>query len=166
MFQGIKNAASEFGFQMAVEFERPKIVKGFKEWLSNFTLDQFREMIVKNQMPPVTSDMFEKAQPFAKFLSSISVLDLLEFLTEASPDLSQMIQGMGEQGATYLVNMRSYMLECCRHPEKAPAIADTGQGKGPDIVTVTCDKCGKSFPMTREKAQALEKCPGCGAPAK
>jgi len=165
MWDKAKEIGSEFAFHMAIEISKPDIVKGFREWLSGFTIQEFKEMILKGEMPPVSGDMFSNAAPYVKYMEGFSVFDLFEFVGEASPELFKMIQDMGAQGANYLVTLRQYLLDCCKHPEKAPAVVPDA-GKAPEMVSVTCDKCGKKFVVKKSEVATLEKCPFCEAPNK
>jgi hypothetical protein len=165
MFNSLKKAGSEFAFHMAIELQRPKIIEGLRTWLGNFNLEQFRAMILNNEMPPISSDMFAAVNPHAKYLDSFSVMDLFELLGETSPDLFNMIQGLGEQGALYMVGLRKYLLDCCKHPDKAPAIVDVGQEKAPEMIKLVCDQCKKSWVVKKEKVSSITACPFCRAPA-
>jgi hypothetical protein len=165
MWNSLKQAGSEFAFHMGLEIQRDKIVQATREWLSNFTIDQFKTMILKNEMPPISSDMFAEINPYSKFLPSITVEELFELLNDASPELCNMIQSLGEQGAIYIVGLRKYFLKCATHPELAPAIVDVGKQKPPEMVKITCDHCKKTFPWQKDKVSSIKACPFCHTPA-
>lgn len=166
MLNHFKSAASEFAFQMAVEFSRPQIIAGLRDWLGRYTLEEFKKMVVESRMPPISSEMFRNVQPYAKYLHKFTVYDLFEALGEASPELFNMIQSMGEAGAAYIIRLRQYLLECAKEPEKAAPVVETNKVQAKEVVTIQCDKCKKSFPVPRESLDKLKECPFCKAPAK
>jgi len=163
MFDGLKRAGSQFAFEVAMELSHPLIIDGFRKWLEQYSLDQYRDMIRKGTYPAIKPEHFEAAKDYADYIQGITVDRLIDFLAEARPDIVEVIVSMGDQGGNWLINLREHFLDCLVHPEKAGtgSPAPMPQKK---MKTVTCDKCGKSFPMEEEAVAKLEKCPLCGAP--
>ncbi len=164
-FSKLKEAGGEFAFYWALEIMKPDIVKGFREWLNKYNLEDFFAMIKKGEMPPVTSDMFARVTDKTKYLRKITPLELCEFLAEASPPIMDLIQNMGQDGANYIIKLREYLLDCCENPENAPVIAEGGAEKPPEMAKITCDSCKKSWMVKKEEVASVKACIFCHAPA-
>jgi len=152
---------SRFAFEFFVEVMHNQIVAGLRKYLSSIGTEDIRQMVKKGEFPPLKHLDFSTLGDNNEHLEKISVVRLMEYIGEARPDLATVIQDMGMQGAEYLVKLRLHLLEMVKHPEKS--LAESTDYKPPaKMVSATCDQCGKSFPVPKEEASSLDKCPFCG----
>ncbi len=151
----LKSGATQFIFEWALEMNRDEIVAGFKKWMDLTPEAEWHRMIDGGVFPKLPGEYFQQASQYIEYIEKFSLQDLIEFLAEARPDLVMYINNC-PTGGEYIVALREHMLNCIRESGQAPAM---------EIVTVTCDKCNKSFPAKKSEVEQIKKCPLCGAPS-
>ncbi len=148
-------------FELALEYAHDDIVKGLTEYLAGYTLEQLKQMVKEGKFPALPVEGFDTASRYAGYLENISAIRLMDTVLEARPDVAEAIVSMGEEGAEYIVKLRTHLLDMVRHPEKA--LTQSGPViKRTDLVKAVCDSCGKSWPVARAEASKITVCPFCG----
>ena len=161
----IKESLGKFGSRFAFEFfletMHEPIIKGLAKYLSSISTQDISIMVREGKFPPLAHLDFSALGDNIEHIEKISLLRLVEFIAEARPDLATAIQDMGPAGAEYLVKLRAHLLEKIRQSAAAKEFKPEK-----DMVFAHCDKCGKKWPVSKEEAQSITKCPFCGAEGK
>lgn len=152
---------SSFAFAFFLEVMHDEIVSGLRKYVTKIRPEDLPRMVKKGEFPPLKDLDFSAVGDNVKHLEKISVVRLMELLAEARPDLALAIQDMGMKGAEYMAKLRLHLLEMVKHPEK-PLAESTDYTPPAEMVQATCDKCHASWPVPKEEASSLDKCPFCG----
>lgn len=152
---------SRFAFEFFLEVIHDQIVEELRKFLSSIQPEDIPGMARKSRFPPLEHLDFSSLTDNVEHLESIDEVRLMEFIAEARPDLATTIQDMGMPGAKYIVKLRQQLLNLVKHPEKALA-KSTDYKPAEEMVQASCDNCGFSFPVPKDKAASLDKCPNCG----
>lgn len=161
----LKDTGTEFLFWWGVEAARPLIIQKLRVWLERYSDSDLRKMMQENKFPSVPPKFFADAASYAKYVDKIEIVELLEeYLGPSRPSIIRIMNEMGEKGWAYMLDLRQYLIECVKSPEKARI----GLSPTPEVemVVITCDQCKQSFPVPLNKVTEIEKCPLCGASAK
>lgn len=151
---------SRFAFEFYLGVMHEQILSALRGYLASTKPEDIRRMVKKGEFPRLSVDASLLGDN-VEDLQRVSAVRLMEYLAEARPDLAQAIQDMGAKGADYMAKLRLHLLELVAHPEK-PLAESTEYETKQDMVLATCDKCGKRFPVPREEAHSIDKCPFCG----
>jgi len=157
-----KKFGSRFAFEFFVEVMHDQIVKALQKYLSSIQPEDIRSMVRKGRFPPLEKLDFTALGDNIEHLEKISLVRLMEFIAEARPDLATAIQDMGMPGARYIAKLRLHLLDQIKHPEKELAKSIEYKAKE-EMALATCDKCGKSWPVPKDKAASIKECPFCHA---
>lgn len=153
----IKESLGKFGSRFAFEFfletMHDAIIQGFKKYLSSITVEDIPAMVRKGRFPPLEHLDLSALGDNGEHIEKISLLRLMEFIAEARPDLAMAIQEMGDAGAEYMAKLRLHILGLLKHAEFKPE---------ENVVLAHCDKCGKKWPVKKDEASSITKCPFCG----
>lgn len=152
---------SRFAFEFFIEAMHNQIIEGLRKYLDGIQPDDIPGMVRKGRFPPLEHLDFTALSDNIEHLEKVSLVRLMEFIAEARPDLAAAIQDMGMRGAKYIVKLRLHLLDLIKHPEKALAKSTEYEAKE-KMARATCDKCGKSWPVPKDKVSSLDKCPFCG----
>jgi len=161
----LRQKLGEFGSRLAFEtyvaLMHDQIVGALRGYLAPLKPDGLRRMVQKGEFPPLgmVSSLGEGHN--IEYLKGITTLRVVEYLAEARPDLAQVIADLDIQGARYMKDLRQLLLELVSHPEKSLAESTEYETKQ-DMAKATCDQCGKSWPVPKDEAAAIDKCPFCG----
>lgn len=154
--KGLKKFGSEFAFNFFLETMHGPIIDGLKDYLSDIKPSDIPDLVAKEKFPSIDHLDLGFAADNIEHLEKISLLELVEFLAEARPDLVQAIQNMGEAGAAYMAKLRQHLISKIKNAEFK---------KEEDMVMVTCTSCKRKIPMPRDKVADLKECPFCHEPA-
>ena len=163
-------AGSSFAFWFMVEMRHNELIKGLRKYLASIQPEDVPRMVRKGEFPPLEDLDFSAISDYAEHLEKIPLVSpnddgdppgLVEYLAEARPDLVKAIQDLDKRGAEYLAKLRLHLLDLVKHPEKALGKSTEYKAKS-KMVQATCDKCGKSWPVPKEEASSIDKCPFCG----
>ncbi len=150
----ISKFGSRFAFEFFLETAHDAIVQALQRYLSNITSEKIRIMVRNGEFPSIKHLNLAAVGDNLEHIEKISLMRLVEFIGEARPDLVTAIQDMGEEGVGYLVKLRQHILDRLKNAE-----FKLEQG----MVLAHCEECGKKWPVKKEKAASIEKCPFCGA---
>ena len=154
--------ASRFVFELYLADKHDEIIAEIKRWLESYSVDDIDKLVKDNSFPFVPAGIFQMVgEDVVGFIDYINSKRLWEFLVEARPDLAEAIDSANAYG--WFDSMRKHFTACVKDPSSARVQAPVLKDK---IVMVHCDSCGNDFPMPKTEAEKLEKCPGCGSPAK
>ncbi|MDD4984467.1 MAG: hypothetical protein PHQ43_01560 [Dehalococcoidales bacterium] len=158
----IKKSLGKFGSRFAFEFfletMHDSIIQGLKKYLSSINAGDIPTMVRKGQFPPLAHLDFSVIGDNIEHIEKISLVRLVEFIAEARSDLAAAIQDMGPAGAEYMVKLRTHILDKIRQSAVAKEFKPEK-----DMVFAHCDECGKKWPVPRQAASSITKCPFCGA---
>ena len=161
----IKKSLGKFGSRFAFEFfletMHDSIIQGLKKYLSSISVRNFPAMVHEGKFPPLARLDFSALGESIEHIEKISLLRLVEFIAEARPDLATAIQDLGPAGAEYLVKLRAHILDRIRQSAAAKEFKPEK-----DMVFAHCDECGKKWPVPKDKASSITKCPFCGTGGK
>lgn len=158
----LRKFGSRFAFEFFVEIMHDEIIKGLRNYLASILPEDVPRMVREGEFPPLEDLDFSAVADNVEHLKRVSVVRLMEYLAEARPDLTKAIQDMGMKGAEYMVKLRLNLLDRLKHPEKLLAKSTEYQPKT-EMVQATCDQCGMSWPVPKDEASSIDKCPFCGA---
>lgn len=153
---------SRFAFEFFIETMHDQIVKGLRKYLAEIQPDDIPGMVSEGRFPPLEKLDLTAVSDNAEHFEKISLVRLMEFIAEARPDLAAAIQDRGMPGAKYIAKLRLRLIELVKHPEKALAKSSEYEAKE-EMALATCDKCGKSWTVPKDKASSIEECPFCHA---
>ena len=159
--KSLVKAGSSFAFWFFVEIMHDNLVKSLREYLASIQPEDIPRMVRKGEFPPLEHLDFSALTGNVEHLEKIPLVTLVEYLAEARPDLVKAIQDMDKRGAEYLAKLRLHLLDLVKHSEKALGKSTEYKAKG-EMAKATCDKCGKSWPIPKEQAASIDKCPFCG----
>lgn len=157
----LERFGSHFLFEFSVGLMHNAIVKGFRSYLHSIKPEDIKSMIKKGEFPPLKHLNFSAVVDNAEYIETITEVRLFDVLAEARPDLAQAIQDMGMPGAEYIAKLRLHLFDLVKHPEKAMG-ESTDYTPKKEMVLATCDHCHKSFPVPKDEASSIDKCPFCG----
>lgn len=143
---------SRFAFEFFLETMHGEIIKGLKRYLDSITAEDIPAMVKEERFPPLEHLDLSAVGDNIEQIEQISVLRLMEFIAEARPDLATAIQKLRKAGAVYMVKLRLHMLKRIKHAEFKLE---------ENIVLAHCDKCNNSWPVPKDKAASITKCPFC-----
>ena len=158
----LQKAASSFAFWFYIEIMHDEVIKGLRNYLASIQPEDIARMVREGEFPPFEDLDFSAVGDNVEHLEKVPLFSpnddgdppgLVEWLAEARPDLVKEIQDMGKQGAEYLVKLRLHILGLLKHTEFKPE---------EDVVLASCDKCGKKWPVKKDEASSITKCPFCG----
>jgi len=155
--ESLRKFGSRFAFEFFLETMHDSVIKGLKKYLSSTRAEDIPSMVRKSRYPSVKHIDSSVVSDNVEHIEKISLLRLMEFIAEARPDLAMEIQNMGDAGAKYLAKLRIHFLDKLRQSAGGEEFKP-----GEDMVLAHCDKCGKKWPVKREKGAAITKCPFCG----
>lgn len=118
-------------------------------------------MVRKGRFPPLEQLDFSAISDNSEHLERITTDRLIDFIAEARPDLIIAIQDMGNKGGKYILKLRRHLLDQIKHPEMALA-KSTDYKPELEMVKATCSNCSKSWPVPKDQASSIDKCPFCG----
>lgn len=155
----LKDTGKELAFTAAVEYYKPKIIEGLRDWLKAYSKDELKAMIIRGELPQIPPDVFAEAHGWADYIVKIPIEEVfMELLVPARPEVVQIIQETGQAGSDYIAKLYYYLIDCVKDPEGAQVAASGPKAK---IVDVTCSECKKSFPIAEDKVKTLTECPLC-----
>jgi len=153
--------ASKLLFEWTIEMMHDTIIAGLKKFLSSIQTEDVSKMVRECRFPPVEHLDFSMLSDNVEYLERITELRLMEIVAEARPDIAKVIMEMGMPGAEYIAKLRLHLIGQVKHPEKALS-ESTDYESQTNMVKATCDKCHKSWPVPKDKASSIDKCPFCG----
>ena len=157
----IKKKLGKFGnrflFEFVLEEAHDSIIQGFKKYLSSIRSEDVPSMVAKGKFPPLDHLDLSFIGDNIEYIEAISVLRLMEFIAEARPDIAKAIQ-RAETGAEYMVGLHRHIINKLKN-----SIGGKEFKPEDDTVLAHCDKCDKKWPVKKEEAGAITKCPFCGA---
>ena len=155
--KNIVKFGSRFAFEFFLETMHPTIIAGVKKYLSSIRTEDIPAMVRKGNFPPLKHLVFSGLGDSVEHIEKISLMRLVEFIAEARPDLIEEIQKMGKAGAEYLVKLRAHLIAKIQQPVEGKEFEVQE-----DMVMAHCDQCDKKWPVKKEEAAAVTKCPFCG----
>jgi len=160
MKQRLGQFGSRFVFEFFVETMHDTIVKSLRNYLASIKSEDIPEMVRESRFSPLEKIDFSVLTDNAEHIKNISAVRLMELLGEARPDLATVIQDMGMPGAEYIVKLRARLLDLVMHPENT--LGQSSDYKPElEMVKATCSNCGKSWPVPKDEASSIDKCPFC-----
>ncbi|MBU1067188.1 hypothetical protein KKE60_05345 [Patescibacteria group bacterium] len=144
---------NRFAFEFFLETAHDAIVQGLERYLNDITPEKIRDMVRNGEFPSIKHLNLAAVGDNLEHIEKISLVRLVEFIGEARPDLVTAIQDMGEEGVAYLVKLRQHILDRLKNTE-----FKLEQG----MVLAHCEECGKKWPIKKEEAGSIKKCPFCG----
>lgn len=156
MKNGLKNFGSRFAFELFLEMNKKALLDGFKEYLKNIQPADIASMIDNGKLPPMEGLDFSVVGDNIKHIEKIKLIRFIEFINEARPDLSKVIQSKGQAGVDYLVKLREHVIKKAKGDDFKPES---------NMILVTCDSCQKSWPVKKEEVATITVCPFCNTPA-
>lgn len=155
---------ANLAFIMFLRLNRPMLLNGFREWLGKHTMEELKNMVDNNIVPPFQADWVRNCVQFKSGIADITMAMWFEFIYESSPDLGDYINSKGVDGGRYLAMLRQRFLYLLDHPEEAETTELPAQPADP-VVNLRCDKCNKSWPVRQSKVSEVKECPFCHAGA-
>jgi hypothetical protein len=156
----VANAA----FFIFLRLQRGNLIKGFRGWLGQNSLEELKVMIKQGKYPAVKSDWVAACVEFKDGIESIPFEMFFEFIAEANPELADYINSLGREGGKYLGGLRACFLDLLEHPEKVPM--DTPDTEVPTMITVSCDHCNNKWTVKENEVDNVKECPFCHTGAK
>ena len=150
----MKQFGSTLTFEFYLKTMHGAIIEGFRKYLSSIQPEDIRAMVKEDRFPPLEHLDLWGVSDNAEHLERITSDRLIDFIAEARPDLITVIQDMGVQGGKYIIKLRLHILGLLKHAEFKPE---------ENVVLAHCDKCGKKWPVKKDEASSITKCPFCGA---
>jgi len=158
VMDSLKKIGNRFAFEYFLEVWKPKLIEALKKWLARYTVEDVQKMVARGRFPDTSKFDFSPAAEYVQYIEKIPIGRLVEdFLMPARPDLIEALQEMGMPGAKWLVKLRVHLLDKIKQGGKTEAATPKE-----DIVMAACDVCGKSWPVKKDEAESVTKCPFCG----
>jgi len=130
------------------------IIEGFRKYLSQIQPEDIHAMVREGRFPPLEHLDLSAVSENTEHLERITPSRLIDYIAEARPDLIIAIQDMGVQGGEYIIKLRLHILGLLKHAEFKLE---------ENVVLAHCDKCDKKWPVNKDEAESITKCPFCGA---
>ena len=159
VMDSLKKIGNRFAFEYFLEVWKPKLIEALKKWLARYTVEDVQKMVARGRFPDTSKFDFSPAAEYVQYIEKIPIGRLVEdFLMPARPDLIEALQEIGMPGAKWLVKLRVHLLDKIKQGGKTEAATPKE-----NIVMAACDSCGKSWPVKKDEAESVTKCPFCGA---
>jgi len=149
---------SRFAFEFFLETMHDQIIQGFKKYLSDIRVEDIPAMVRKSQFPHFKHLDFSAVEDNKEHIRKISLVRLVEFIFEARPDLAKAIQDTGKAGAEYMVKLRVHLIDKIGQPAGGKEFKPQE-----DMAMAHCDECNNKWPVKKDEATSIRKCPFCGA---
>ncbi len=153
----LKKGASQFLFELGIEMKRDEIVAGFKTWMDQTPEDQWHKMIDSGAFPQLPAEYFAQAGQYLEYIEQLSLQDIIEFLAEARPDLVVYMNNC-PTGGEYIRSLRSHFIKCIKD-------SVNGSAAIPEMATLACSQCNKTWPVKKSEVPNVKECPFCRSPA-
>jgi len=150
--KGLAKFGNRFAFEFFLETMHGSMIKGLKEYLRDIKAEDIPSMVKKEKFPPFDHLDLSFAGENIEHIEKISLVRLVEFISEARPDLVEAILNKGEAGATYLAKLRLNLINRIKGADFKPE---------QEVVLATCDKCKKQWPVPKDKVSSITECPFC-----
>lgn len=153
----LKAAGKEILIDTYLEFYHDEVIATVRKFLNPFSPDDIRRFVAEGKAPPMPAPAIEALSGYEDYLESLKPEELFQWLAEARRDLAEALASLGDEGADYMVRLKSFILDSIRDPEGAPNQA------AESIVKLTCESCGAEWRLPRSQAEKVTLCPFCGA---
>jgi len=158
----LKKGGGQFLFNLFVEMYWDEIIKGFGEYLKQYTVEDIVEMVKELRFPAFDNLDLGEVNNYIEHIERITPLRFMEAIAAARPDLAEAIQEQGEAGAVYIVGLRAHFIDLIKNPGKAMGESrDYGPKHGAKTKLATCPDCKRSFPVPADQADKDPECPFC-----
>jgi hypothetical protein len=154
-------AGNRFTFFLAVEYYKPQICQGIAKGLKNISSERFRGMVNRGEFFTIPPEILDQLSPWKKHVQYVKPQLVGEIFAGARPDLYQILEEMGTAGGVWIICLHKYLKELILG---TPDVVVEQPAKK-DMVLLECWKCHQKWPVERNQASTVDKCPFCGASA-
>jgi len=173
----LKKMGTGLMVELFIEYNKGDIIRSFQDYLRDMMPVDIKNLVEKNQPPPMPPDIFENAKGYDDLINKISVKRFYEFFIEARPDLAEALAETGDAGVAYLLSLKGYIVESVRAGAAAAApdgiLAEPPTAALPEapvqetppqaqVKYIVCEACHERWPCTPEQFERITVCPFCG----
>ncbi len=159
--------------ELTIDFYHNEIIAHFHNALKYVDPADVPEFVRGNKALPLPDSFLSDLKGLEDYLEKIDPARIFGWIVEANPEVARAIMDMEDEGATYIVNFKSFIIDSLKasRPEQEEAIEGKAATEaaeeipGSSMKRLTCDECGESWVAPEEEASATTKCPFCEAPA-
>lgn len=159
LLERMKGFGGEFTFGLLLQYAKPKIISGLREWLEGYTPEKIRRMVNQGKFPELENGNFAFLTDYLEHIETISAEELFkEILIPARPDLAEALLDIpNDRGMKWFGKLQLHLLQKIEAGEKPEAATPKE-----DIVMAHCATCGKSWPVAKSEFENIKACPFCG----
>lgn len=151
----LKAGAKELFIDTYLEFFPDEVVAKLQKFLAPLTPEDLRQCVADSKAPPLPAEAVEELKGYEDYLERLKPEELFEWLGKARLDLADTLASLGDQGAEYVVKLKSFIVDSIRNPEGAPTKTES------QMVKLHCDACGADWTLPKNLAEKVAVCPFC-----
>lgn len=154
--------------ELFIDYYHDDLIMSFRLALSHIKPKEVPDFVRNGKALPIPPQFFEELKGLEDYLEKIEPQRLFKWINEASPEIGEALMELGDDGAEYMVKLKSFIIDSIRalpslaEEEGVEKEAETEMPSASEHVRLTCDECGQSWIATEEEAAATTECPFCG----
>ena len=133
----LKAAAKEFFVDVFLEFNRGEVIDTLKKILAPFSPDDMKQFASEGTAPPIPEAVVEHLKGYEDYLEKLKPEEVFQWMFEARPDLAEALMSLGDEGASYMIKLQSFIVESVKTSGKAETKQPETQ-----MVNLHCESCG------------------------
>lgn len=165
-FNELKQEAKSFGknlfIDFALEFYRADILAKIADLLQPYSTVEVTNRIQQGVLLQPSEELYSFLKGYKSAVEEYSIKDLgkvlFDWISEARPDVAGAMISLGDAGAEWLAAESELIRNSVLHPELKQEVQDPKV----EFSQATCESCGQSWLVEKEKVESMTRCPFCG----
>ncbi len=189
----IKSFGGELGKGLAIEayigFNKDELISKFRVALSLINPKDVPKFVKGQKALPIPTQFFASLKGLEGYLKTVSPERIFEWIEEASPDIAKALMKLGDEGALYMVQFKTFIIDSIKAvpdntsqnltvpadqestteelpPPDQGETTQVNEGDKPQagMVRLRCTSCGEPIIVPKEEVASIKACPYCGEP--
>lgn len=158
----VKQFTSGFLFELYIELNYKEIVGIMAQCLAGISPSELKQMVAERRYPELPSVVYQNLHGYEKYLKNITDIRLFKALAKGCPELAMAIDDLGTPGYYWIHRFRNRIIE---RVAAGGLLPEPPGESSVEMVPISCDGCGRSWALPRDKFEKLTECPFCHQPA-